>query len=125
MDRIIFTISSVLRSHLDDMGESQRECHNAVLNRNGTLGTTNLAIAAGEVSMVEFKTKKGRQNARSGYLFNRELRKYVHGEAGMRSSRIEVRIALRHRWSGPRLPMWYALRAHTLESWPLSVPLPL
>ena len=52
-DCIILTISSVFRSHLVEVGESQRECHSAVLNKKGTLGRTMRATAFGlETSML-------------------------------------------------------------------------
>lgn len=53
MDLSILIINSVLRSHLDEVGESQSECHTAVLNRNGTFGITIRATPAGEMSMMK------------------------------------------------------------------------
>ncbi len=57
MDLSILIINSVLRSHFDDVGESQSECHTAVLNRKGTFGITRRAIPAGDASMMECGTQ--------------------------------------------------------------------
>lgn len=57
MDLSILIINSVLRSHFDDVGESQSECHTAVLNRKGTFGITIRAIPAGDASMMECGTQ--------------------------------------------------------------------
>lgn len=53
MDLSILIINSVLRSHLDDVGESQRECHTAVFNKKGTFGIMRRATPAGEVSIIQ------------------------------------------------------------------------
>lgn len=45
-------VSSVLRSHLVDVGERRRECHSAVLSRKGTWGTTIRIRAVGVVSIA-------------------------------------------------------------------------
>ena len=46
-DRIILMISSVLRSHFVEVGDSQSECHTAVLRRSGIFGSTRRATAVG------------------------------------------------------------------------------
>ena len=48
----MLTTISVLRSHLDEVEESQSVCHNAVLAINGTLGKKTRNKADGDVSMA-------------------------------------------------------------------------
>lgn len=58
-----------------EVGESQRECHIAVLKRRGTLGRMRRAMAAGEdVSMVEelyHESKRERERA-EGKMYTRK-----------------------------------------------------
>lgn len=43
---------SVFRSHFELVGDMDRECHNAVFNRKGVLGSRSLSKAEGEASML-------------------------------------------------------------------------
>lgn len=45
-------VTSVLRSHLDDVSEREAVCHRAVLRINGVFGSKNLAIANGDVASM-------------------------------------------------------------------------
>ena len=50
--RRTLTVSSVRRSHFEDVEERETVCHSAVLRMKGVLGTSNLSSAEGEASMV-------------------------------------------------------------------------
>lgn len=45
-------VSSVRRSHFDDVADWPMVCHSAVLSMNGTLGTRSFSIAEGVASIV-------------------------------------------------------------------------
>jgi hypothetical protein len=53
MSRSMLTVISVRRSHFEDVGDMDIECHSAVFNKNGVLGRRNLIRAEGEESMFE------------------------------------------------------------------------
>lgn len=53
---MMLTVTSVLRSHFDEVGESQRVCHRAVFATKGTLGNKTRNKADGDVSMADDKT---------------------------------------------------------------------
>ena len=58
-------MSSVLRSHFVEVGESQSECHTAVLKRRGTLGRMRRAIAAGEDVSIFLKVYQDAEKGRN------------------------------------------------------------
>jgi len=45
-------VISVLRSHLEDVGDMDRECHSAVFSSNGVFGSKNFAMPVGDESML-------------------------------------------------------------------------
>ncbi len=53
---MMLTVISVLRSHLVEVGESQRVCHRAVFATKGSLGTKARNKADGDVSMADDRT---------------------------------------------------------------------
>jgi hypothetical protein len=46
------TVISVLRSHFEDVGDIERECHSAVFNSIGVFGSRSFSMADGEESML-------------------------------------------------------------------------
>lgn len=51
---------SVLRSHLEDVGDMDRECHSAVFSSNGVFGSRNFAMPVGDESILRAQKQHSR-----------------------------------------------------------------